>query len=409
MTAHGSLNTSLARRSHRAVGPACPFVVSTSPTRHHVLTPDEFRTTSPLGIWAGRESRCGGIAGPAAPSRKHVMPTLLEQLRLPVLEDLQVVGWMQQALRDAAYHRQGVIAYGDKGSGRSEGGRIAVERFRHQQAGRHRDDPTYLPVQVRVIPPIRPQTRAELIRTLYTFEMGTVPPRFGRGGVDLLLAELVEGWQEENVAVVFFDETDAFGPGALDGCRDIIAVSGGPASYVQAGFDDDGAPSGGRAGAITGGGGRRPRGVGVVLVGVPGIYDRLRRSPEWGQRWRKGYAIKGLSPSVLAEVYRRMLPVCDVVAKADERAWRDFIRAEVAPRVRRSVRRVHSHIWEYVALCEQECSPTPATLEAVPFDAERFLAALDALAGSEGNPVEGDRDGLGEDAEDVPEGPEGGE
>jgi hypothetical protein len=122
----------------------------------------------------------------------------------------------------------------------------------------------------------------------------------------------------------------------------------------------------------------RPRvGIGVVLLGLTDVFDRLRVDPEWGHRWRKAYPIEGLAPSVLAKVYQRLLPACDREARdRGSDAWVAFIKADVARHIRGSVRRVTSHVWEYVALCEDECEPVPATVAEVPFDEERFLAAL---------------------------------
>jgi hypothetical protein len=87
---------------------------------------------------------------------------------------------------------------------------------------------------------------------------------------------------------------------------------------------------------------------------------------------------------VLPDVYRRVLPACEREARErGDEAWATFIAEEVERYIGGAVRRVTSHIEEYVALCEDECTPAPATLDAVPFEEERFLAALYALAGSE--------------------------
>jgi hypothetical protein len=308
--------------------------------------------------------------GPPAPE-----PSLLDAIDLPLLTDLEVVGWVQEAVRDAVRHRQGVIVHGAKGSGRSEALELVAARFRAMEADRVRSRPGYRARHLRVFPAMGPRTRNDLIRTLYVEEMGAIPWRVGRGGDDVMLHTLVAAWREDHVAAVCFTEVDAFGAGALEGCRDIMAFSEGPA---------------GRAGAVGAAGptpsarGRRAAGVGIVLVGVTAVYDRLRGTPEWGHRWRKAFPIEGLAPGVLPDVYRRLLPACARYAAAvGEAAWVALITREVAPSVGPALRRVQMHLEDYVGACVDECDPPPAALADVPFDRERFVDTARSLAGAD--------------------------
>jgi hypothetical protein len=133
-------------------------------------------------------------ATPSTYGHTHPTGSLLEELELPVLDDLEVVGWVRQALRDAVAHRQGVLVYGDKGTGRSEALQMARPSSGPAKKGGAARARGTSRTHLRVLPPMRPQTREELVRSVYDAEMGDIPYRFGRkGGADQMLGELVAG------------------------------------------------------------------------------------------------------------------------------------------------------------------------------------------------------------------------
>lgn len=293
----------------------------------------------------------------------HPATTLLDRLTFPVIAELQAVGYMTEALGLAASHRAGVVVVGPKGAGKSLGLERAVADFEDAEARRHALDETYARRGVRLVQPLRVDDRTGFVRALYAEEMGALPPRLARGGDEVLLLDLVAAWRDEGVAVVVFDEAEMLGAGALDGCRDILAKSAAPRSRLSGTRDRFGAS-----------------GIGVVLSGTPDLLDRLRRSPEYGERWTSEIVIDGLPASALPEVYRRYLPAFAREAEArGDAAWARYVIDTCAAHLGGSLRRLEHHVRAFVTDAVNSAAVPPASLDDIGFDEAMFAATLHAL------------------------------
>jgi hypothetical protein len=125
-------------------------------------------------------------------------------------------------------------------------------------------------------------------------------------------------------------------------------------------------------------------GTGILLVGTSDLLDRVRQTPEWGERWRKAYEIKGVTPEVLASVYADLLPGFGEEARrlgAD--CWNRFIRDDVAPYIKGSLRRVEAHVDQYLFSYVDNVETPVESLADVKFDDVLFMRELKELAGSE--------------------------
>ena len=291
----------------------------------------------------------------------HRASTLLDRITFPVLDLIEAIGCVTQALRDAVQNRTGVLVTGPTGAGKS----IALEQAYHEfgaaEIAKRRNDATHRVRSVVKLGPIAPETRSELIRELYRREFGALPGRVSRDGDSALLDQVIEAWAERNVAAVCFDEAEAMSTKALGVCRDIISISASHAGKVDANRF-------------------KAAGIGVVLLGTSNLSDRLRRTRDYGERWTTHLEIGGLPDAVLPEVYRAYLPAFDTEAQArGAQAWTELI-AGIAPLVHGSGRRLENHVRAYISTYLDNTDRLISEVEEIGFDETIFQYAIESLA-----------------------------
>jgi len=316
-----------------------------------------------------------GTSAPAARPRVVVYGNVprhirfLDRVRYPKSDEVAAYGWVAQALRGVAMHREGVVVYGKKGVGKSHGLARAVKEFGERQQLLRKNDHAHAIVKVRKFRSAKPKDALEFVHVLYKEEFGEIPPWLRYRGEARALADLIGVYAEDNVGILAFDEADTFPASVLDVARSIIVqtASDEPLSEEQLADEDE------------------PRiGTGILLVGTPELWDRVRQSADWGERWRKAYEINGITHEVLANLYANVLP--GFRAEADrigDEAWKHFIRTDVAPYIKKSLRRVESHVDQYlIAYVDNSLTPVTSISE-VAFDDVLFMSELKGLAGSE--------------------------
>lgn len=303
----------------------------------------------------------------------HPSSTLLDRAAYPVHDDgVGAVPELLHALRHASFVRQGVVVCGRKGAGKTLGLARAVREFRKEEAIRHENDRRLPERKVVVVPPRRPSSRSEMIRLLYENEFGEVGMRVTRRGDESMLAELVESWMENGTAVVAFDEAENLPPDALTVCRDILSYS---APTAEDRLTEDSKW-------------QRKGGLGLVLIGTDVIATRLKRTPEWGERWTRVIHVQEFTIEHLPELYASFLPAFS--REAERRgpdAWARFIHNVVGPHHTGSLRLVEAHTDSYLELyCDNIDEPAQSTDE-VEFVEEIFEGALLGMAAIEADEV----------------------
>ncbi len=294
--------------------------------------------------------------------------TFLEQVRYPRSDEVEALGWCSQALRAVAIHKQGVVVWGEKGVAKSVAAATAVREFREAQTLRKQNDNAHKIVAIRDFPPMSPKNSHEFVQALYKAEMGEIPSWLRFGG-DLQALEMLIGiYAEDNVGVLVFEEADTFPTSVLTTCRDIMAQS---------------APAKAQAEAEARGPNTPRIGTGILLIGTVDVLNLVRQTPEWGERWRKDYEVKGVTPDVLARVYANLLSAFRTEAdRLGKEAWESFIRKDVAPYIKGSLRRVESHVDQYLMAYADNAETPVESLADVKFDDVLFMRELKELAGS---------------------------
>lgn len=294
--------------------------------------------------------------------------TLLDQLDFDVYRALDSIAVLEQELRNVAKHRWGAIITARKGVGKSIGLEEAVAAFEEAEETKAQHEDGYVRRVVELLPPTCAHSRTELVRALYVLVFGSIDPKARSGGDAVMLREIIEAWREEGVVAVAFDEGELLSGTALDVPRDIMAISRSAEGRAMR-------PRAGRR--------RGARGIGVLMVGTAVMAERLRRTPEYKERWIKDIEVNPLDGSELPALYGALLACC---AREERRvgpeAWGRFFAKHVAGDIGGSLRRVEYHLREYVTLCVDNLEQAPTSIERVPFVEELFLDALKALAGS---------------------------
>lgn len=277
----------------------------------------------------------------------------LEDLLLPILEDVQARTWIIDAIDQAATTRKGVAVIGEKGSGKSVAISEAIREFdegeRHRQRGQRR--------RVARIQSPRSRQRVDIMAAIHhgiTGEHLELRENGRRIPEDVVLNDLVEDLQGANYAVLVFDEAENLSPVGLEVIRDIIsrAESEAKTRYV--------------------GGRYRAAGVGVVLVGTPHLKQLLDATGEAGHRWLRTQMVGALSPARVASVYRRFLPCLEErAAEIGADAWERFVVRHFAPRAV-PIRFVENHVREYVRRAAN-ANPDIRSLKELPFDEQLFI------------------------------------
>lgn len=303
----------------------------------------------------------------------HINPAsrLLEDLSFPLQDHMEAIGWMRQALRDAAAHRIGVSVIGAKGAGKSLALEDAIRRFDSLEEQRWEADRiNYRRRRVLRVSVLATDSESEFIRHLAAKQWGRIPPAFSRLKDSGLFEKLLMRWIARGVVVVCFDEAEQLSSAGLKVIRDILAKSHDLMPRTTVVTDDGGNE---RIGFMA-------PGIGALMVGTQEFARRLERHYEYGQRFQKPYEVAGVPLDQLPDVYAGYLPCWRKAAdEMGEEEWGTFIHHLVAPVVGGNLRRIENHARRYVTRCVDELRPPPPSLESVPYDETWFLESLAEL------------------------------
>ena len=281
------------------------------------------KRSAQLSLTAFAPEAESGIDGDLLPESR------VEDLLLPIVEDVHARIWIIDAIDQAAKERKGVAVLGEKGVGKSIG---IAEAIRDFEAGEDQKEAGQRRAVFRIQSP-QANDRVNVIAAIHhaitgdhleTRENGRRIPE------DVLFAELVADMLNANVAALIFDEAEYLSDTALDVIRGIIsrAESDSKNRFVGRHY--------------------RPAGVGVVLVGTTQLKSRLDVTGEAGHRWLRAQRVGMLSPARAALVYRKFLPCLEHHAREiSDEAWSQFVHVNFCPRSV-PIRFVENHVREYV-------------------------------------------------------------
>lgn len=296
---------------------------------------------------------------------------LIEGLRLPIIENLEVRRWMDDALLQATAERKGVVVVGKKGTGKTIAVQKAVHAFEDAERTKEEEDAKYRRQRVVVVQSPRAKGRTDVIGVLWKAVTGTDMVRHRRGRRkpdDDLLQELVHQLLGQNITALVLDEAENLSPAALEVLRDVISRA---ESTSEGRLSRDGTEY-------------AAAGVGVVLVGTPRLTPRLSESEEAGHRWVRFRSVDTLKPEQAADIYRRYLPAFDERAEqVGEDAWQEMIRVQVCVGHRVPIRTIENHVRAYVRRMALD-DPEISSVEEIPYDEEVFGFTLSELAAENG-------------------------
>jgi type II secretory pathway predicted ATPase ExeA len=291
---------------------------------------------------------------------------LVHEIELPVIEDLRVRQWMDDALTQAVAERKGVALIADKGVGKTVAIKKAVSAFEDAERTIEEKDAKHLRRRVKVAQSPRSDSRVEVIAALYMAITGIDIARKRRGRSrsehDLLL-ELVSDIRGQNVAAIVLDEAENLSEAGVEVVRDIMSIAESESTerYTKTGS------------------GFRSAGVGAVLVGTRDLLPRLAGSEEAGQRWVRIQPVRGLDLDEASEIYCQYLPAFAKRAKKAKKQWGELLESKVMPDGRIPIRRVENHVRAYIRRMILASEEGYTKTEQIPWDEDVFLYTLSEL------------------------------
>lgn len=287
-----------------------------------------------------------------------------EELKLPVLAEIEAITWISDALDQAATERKGVAVVGQKGAGKTVALKRAIDDFDAAERLAQRTDARHERRRVVLIHSPRSKTRRDILAVIWKAVLGMELRPLVRGRTkpdDIILEELVEHMLQQRVAVLVFDEAEYLSDEGLRVIRDLMSLAEATSKERYAEGD------------------YRPAGVGALLVGTPKLTPRLSASEEAGHRWTRVQEVDGLEAEQAAEVYLRFLPkFSQHVDRIGSAAWVDYVRLEVGRGRPIPVRFIENHVRNYVRRMHA-ADPTFAAINAIPFEHELFDYTLKEL------------------------------
>lgn len=295
---------------------------------------------------------------------------LLDNLQLPVIQDLEAIAWAMDALVHAAADRKGVALISEKGAGKTMALRSVINDFDDAERLKETLDARYARRRTVLVHSPRSKDRSEILGVIWKAALGLEMNRRLRGRRkpdDLLLDELVEHFLHQNIAVLVFDEAESLSAEAFDLIRDMISIGESKSKERFTGKSYS------------------PAGIGVLIAGTPRVRDFLVKTDEAAHRWLRFQEIAPLAIDEAAGIYRRFLRAFDErAAEIGEEAWVDFIRLKVARGRSLPVRSIENHVRTYVRrvvvdhMVNEE--PEIESPDDVPFNEEIFFQALEELS-----------------------------
>jgi len=286
---------------------------------------------------------------------------LLEDLTLPLLDDIEAVSWMADALMHAIKERRGVICVGSKGSGKTVALDLAIARFLASEREIKRASAKYRRRRIVHLRTVRGEKPRDVLTAIFRAATGHAPAMRIRGRmktIDELTEEVITTLSAQRVALIVVDEAETLSASAVGVLRDILSVS---ESTTEDRYTA---------------GGKRPAGVGILLVGTWETYARMSKDDEAKERWARVQEIGAPTGYVVADIYRRLFPAFEDHARIiGVEAWDTFIHAHVSQGREVSLRLIENHIRAY-ARRMLHLTPEIRRAEQFTFNEEVFLYTL---------------------------------
>lgn len=290
----------------------------------------------------------------------------LRDVALPLLDDLRIVGRMNDAMMAADSQRRIVAVVARKGNGKTMALQQALKSFRESERTKKDQAAEYEKRDaIRVMSP-RDDDPLDVIGAIWKAALGFDMDRMKRGrkrSYEEVRGELVQTLLNQNISVLAFDEAEKLSLEALDVIRDVV-------SDAETESQDR---YGGQRGEY------QAAGIGVVLSGTWRLKQRLEVWEEARQRTLQVHEVPSLPPEEASRVYRAYLPAFDEAAQDEDVEWKQLIRSHVAAAGRVTLREIENHTRTYIRRMFLN-NPEMTHREEVPWNEDLFLASLQELA-----------------------------
>ena len=275
----------------------------------------------------------------------------------------------QQALREVAERRTGLLIIGPNYCGKSTAVERAVRLLRDDEQQLAVAMPEhYRERRFLCVHGLESKTAREfLMALLQVVSPGLRDRQHGsRKSDDTLRGELVTALLNKHYAAIICDEAEYLTDRIIDQLRKIMA--------------DATEKDARRVTVINGKEAYAAAGVGVLLVGTQKLLETVRRSEDAGLRWSDVRSLEYLAPQEVADVYLALCPrFAEHATAIGADAWREFCESRVAMGQPMAIGAITSHARRYFSLLlDQALQDGGAlrTLDEAPFVQEAFVYAL---------------------------------
>lgn len=290
----------------------------------------------------------------------------LQDVALPVLQDLPIVGHMNDAVMAADSQRRIVGVVSRKGNGKTMALKQAIQTFREAERAKKERAAEYEKRAITRVMSPRSEENRDVLGAIWKAVLGFDMPRMTRGrkrSYEELRRQLVEGLLNQRISVLAFDEAEKLSLDDLDVIRDVVSDA---ETESQNRYQGEG-------------GAYQAAGVGVVLTGTFRLKRRMENWEEARQRTLQVVAVPSLSPEQASRVYREYLPAFDEAARDGDVDWAKLIRTYVAAGGRVTLREIENHTRTYIRRMFMDDADR-TELEDVPWNEDLFKETLQELA-----------------------------
>lgn len=290
-------------------------------------------------------------------------PEIAGDMPLPLFERLGGIDLARYAISSATTLKRGCVLIGDKGTGKSEGVHAGLRWYDASQKQREAADPRYQRSYALHFPNLAKETEHGLAVLL---GKQLLPDFSDRAGVrtkspQALRDEIASHLLKNRYAVIVIDEAEFLTPACLEFLRHLMSTAAPRDSRQYEGS------------------GKRPAGIGVVLVGTPVLKARIVASEEAGHRWAEILDVEPLTLEDACQVYAHWLPTLTAAFGAaigvNSMAWVNYVGTTLAQGNVLPLRVIDHHVRTYLHEIAT-MYPGLRGLDQVPVDRDRFEDAF---------------------------------
>lgn len=259
------------------------------------------------------------------------------KLVLPLLRGTEVVEVVTDALSDAVSRRTGIVVVGEKGVGKTEAARLAERGFEEGERQRQALDAGYRRRRVLKLPALVTPKYRDVQFELHKQIAGTeARPRVSGAPVseDTMHQRLCTLCFDQNVAALIVDQAEGSSREALRVLRDFMTFA---AELDERRTKVDGVFA---------------AGVGVLLVGAPGLRAMIATDEEKGHRWARVAEVHAVAPEEVGAVYRAWMPRFEEeIARRGAAWWESELDGLVSKGQAVAIRSLWHHVsryWDHV-------------------------------------------------------------